>query len=152
MNGDDGMQTGTIAWAWKKLSEHCGLSQDLVTLNSRGDMISKHFSRYEFTCKCGCGFGCCDIELFGILERIREAFGPVFILSGCRCVNHNARVGGATNSLHVMGMAADFKVRGASPEQIVHWLNNHYPGRYGIGRYKTWTHLDVRRTQARWGE
>ncbi|BEB16509.1 hypothetical protein VEE45_23520 [Escherichia coli] len=47
-------------------------------------MLSKHFSRKEFKCKCGkCDYDTIDAELLVILEDVREHFGkPVIINSG----------------------------------------------------------------------
>ena len=46
------------------------------------------------------------------LEPIRAIFGdrPVIISSGYRCPEVNAAVGGASNSAHLFGCAADFTV------------------------------------------
>ena len=46
------------------------------------------------------------------LERYRTALGqPVHILSGFRCPKHNAEVGGAPFSRHMMGLAVDHELR-----------------------------------------
>ena len=47
-----------------------------------------------------------------LLERIRECCGgnPVIVSSGYRCAAVNAAVGGASNSAHVWGGAADFTI------------------------------------------
>jgi len=114
--------------------------------------ISKHFNRAEFACKCGCGFAAVDVELVGILEEVREKFGAVTINSGCRCLAHNRKVGGALDSEHQKAIAADFTVPGVSPQVIADYLRNKYPGRYGIGEYLSWVHLDVRARFARWSK
>ena len=45
-----------------------------------------------------------------ILQPIRDAFGkPIIISSGFRCVQLNKKVGGASNSDHLFGAAADTK-------------------------------------------
>ncbi len=114
--------------------------------------LSNHFSRKEFACRCGeCDFDIVDAELVAVLEGVRKHFGsPVQITSGCRCVCHNKRCGGSENSEHLTGRAADFVVVGI-PAQAVHaYLMETYRDKYGIGRYDTWTHLDVRKNRARW--
>ncbi|OYD24692.1 D-Ala-D-Ala carboxypeptidase family metallohydrolase [Oceanimonas baumannii] len=113
-----------------------------------------HFTRREFACKCGCGFDAVDAELLGVLEQLRRDLGsrPVIITSACRCDLHNRRVGGARNSVHKLGKAADIRVKGLLPAQVADYLERTYPGRYGIGRYATFTHIDVRETPARWGK
>lgn len=112
--------------------------------------ISTYFSRSEFACECGCGFAAVDIELLGVLEDLREFFkSPVTINSGCRCEEHNHLVGGSSNSQHVKGMAADIRVKNALPGDVADYLEDRYSG-YGIGRYDSWVHVDVRPSRARW--
>lgn len=113
--------------------------------------LSPHFRRAEFACSDGCGFDTVDAELLTVLERVRRYFdAPVVITSGCRCVAHNADIGGAENSQHVLGRAADIQVEGVDPEQVVRYLEQLYPHRLGIGLYPTWTHVDTRNGVARW--
>ncbi|ECG7849556.1 serine/threonine protein kinase [Salmonella enterica] len=115
-------------------------------------MISKYFSRREFECKCGkCGQDTVDAELLAILEDVREHFGkPVIINSANRCPTHNKRVGGAANSTHVKGLAADIRVKDVAPSVVHQYLTGKYPDSYGIGKYNTFTHIDVRRGKSRW--
>ena len=113
--------------------------------------LSSHFYRKEFACKCGCGGDTVDVELLRVLDQLRMRWmAPVIITSGYRCAAHNAKVGGAPDSQHLVGKAADIAVRGISAETIADYLDDQYPGRYGIGRYPTWTHIDVREREARW--
>lgn len=116
--------------------------------------ISPNFSRAEFACKCGCGFATADIKLVELLEAVREHFKrPVIISSGCRCVKHNANVGGATKSKHLEGIAADIIVKGVEPSEVYEFLCNHVgPHWGGIGKYSTFTHIDSRIAPARWGK
>ena len=76
--------------------------------------ITDHFSRSEFRCKCGkCEEKEVSLYLVWALEKVRYAIGkPIIITSGIRCPAHNAAVGGATASKHMLGMAADIMVRG----------------------------------------
>ena len=113
--------------------------------------LSTHFSSHEFECQCGCGFDEIDLELIEVLEDMREHFGvSVRINSGCRCVKHNKAVGGTKNSQHVKGTAADIVVLGVSPSEVHTYLADQYPNAYGLGRYNTFTHIDVRPRKARW--
>lgn len=113
--------------------------------------VSKHFSRWEFACSCGCGFSAVDFELLNALEEIREHFGkPIKINSACRCEQHNKKVGGADSSMHKRGMACDIVVAGVDPEQVQQYLQNKYKGSKGIGSYGNFTHFDVRENEARW--
>ena len=113
--------------------------------------ISDHFNRYEFACRCGCGFDTVDAGLITALEEIRGHFGvPVTITSGCRCEAHNAAVGGSKGSQHRLGRAADFSVQGTPPEAVRAFLETAYPDSLGVGIYSSWTHVDSRNTMARW--
>ena len=113
--------------------------------------LSPHFKRKEFACKCGCGFSLPDAELLSVLEDVREHFGkPVNINSACRCPAHNKAVGGAPNSAHVQGIAADIDVSGVTPYEVQQYVLGYYNGKYGIGCYNTFTHIDVRAKKARW--
>lgn len=117
-------------------------------------MKSKYFKRREFKCKCGeCRYEAVDCELLEVLEDVREwADGPVSITSGIRCPDHNAAVGGAPDSQHVHGLAADIKVKDIDPDEVYRYLDSKYPDKYGIGVYNNWVHIDVRPTRARWDE
>ena len=70
--------------------------------------LTKNFNRDEFRCNCGCGFDDVDPELVDMLQTIRSYVGSPFrISSGCRCKQHNKKVGGVRNSQHILGKAAD---------------------------------------------
>ena len=119
-----------------------------VDFNAR---LSPNFIRHEFACKCGCGFATPDPELLEVLERIRKEFNaPVTINSACRCANHNKNVGGASNSTHLFGLAADIDVKGVKPEDVGKMLNYWYRGKYGRKAYDTFTHIDVREDYQTW--
>ena len=115
--------------------------------------LSEHFDRREFACRCGCGFDTVDVALLELLERVRGHFGqPVRVLSGCRCEAHNRAIGGARHSRHLWGQAADIDVLGVHPDDVADWLEGEMAGYGGLGRYDSWTHMDVRSTLARWDE
>ena len=112
--------------------------------------IAIHFNRAEFACKCGCGFDTVDVDLIEYLEEVRlQFYAPVTILSGCRCEKHNKDVGGAANSQHTKGRAADFVVEGVSPWDVQEFCEDELEVR-ALGRYDTFTHIDSRRGYARW--
>ena len=73
--------------------------------------MAKYFNTDEFRCKCGKGClpsGGIDANLIEILEVTREAVGePIYITSGYRCPEHNRACGGASQSFHMTGKAAD---------------------------------------------
>lgn len=113
--------------------------------------LSQHFQSKEFRCHCGCGAEEVDRGLVCVLEMVRERFGvPIYVMSGRRCKKHNSAVGGAETSRHLGGLAADIQVEGVDPVDVADYLDFIHPHSLGIGWYKTWTHVDVRRTKARW--
>ena len=117
------------------------------------DYVCKWFKPEEFRCKCGCGLSAVGVSLLMVLDDVREHFGkPVLVVSGCRCKKHNAAVGGAKASKHMLGIAADIKVRGVEPIEVWGYLTEKYPNKFGIGLYKTWVHIDTRSSKARWDE
>lgn len=114
--------------------------------------VSQHFKRSEFACRCGCGFDDINQILVDVVEDVRCHFNaPVYINSGCRCEKHNQAVGGKSFSQHRLGKAADIRVKGFAPKEVADYLASKYQNKYGIGRYKTFTHIDVRSVKARWG-
>jgi uncharacterized protein YcbK (DUF882 family) len=116
--------------------------------------ISKNFSRWEFSCRCGCGFNAVDVELLEILERIRKHFGEaIHITCACRCLEHNRKVGSEDTSQHIRGMAADIWINDIKPEQIADYTDEYLlKGRGGIGKYDDFCHIDVRERIARWNK
>lgn len=78
-----------------------------------GDM-TPHFSRREFTCKCGCNTNIVAAELVNKLEKVYEYLSEtadgvtaIIVTSGCRCKKHSVNVGGKMNDAHTKGIAAD---------------------------------------------
>ena len=64
-------------------------------------------TQQETSCKCGCGLNV-QPAFLAKLNEIRQAYGkPIVILSGARCIKHNASVGGSPKSSHIEGLAAD---------------------------------------------
>lgn len=97
-------------------------------------------------------------ELVDILDELREHFGPVIINSGYRCPEHNAKIGGAKASRHVVGDAVDIVVDGVKTIDVYNYLIEKYDDKpYGIAKkisqnpYGGFVHLDCRNTKrARW--
>ena len=106
-------------------------------------MVGKYFNRSEFACKCGCGFSDVDINLIGILNQMREEINQLIIInSGCRCEEHNKKVGGSKNSSHVKGLALDIKVLNSRYRYliIVAAIN---AGINRIGIHSNFIHIDI---------
>lgn len=114
--------------------------------------LSKNFSRAEFKCHCGkCDYDTVDAELVSVLQSLREYFkSPIKITSGNRCPEHNASIGGSKNSYHIRGRAADIRIEGVEPVIVQDYLKSVYSGKYGIGSYAIFTHIDTRTKKGRW--
>lgn len=113
--------------------------------------ISKNFRVREFRCQDGSDVVFIESDLVDILQKIRDHFGKaVTITSAFRTASHNKKVGGATYSQHCYGKAADIKVSGVSPSIVAAYVETLMPNTGGIGRYSTFTHVDVRKTKSRW--
>ena len=114
--------------------------------------LSTHFARREFACACGCGFDTIDAETLRILEAVREHFGrPLIVTSGARCRDYNASVGGARQSQHLVGRAADIKVKDHPAMIVADFIEERFPDA-SVGRYLTFTHVDTRTDgPTRWG-
>lgn len=120
---------------------------------------SKNLSDHEFKCKCRLRAPhlpiCAQVfppdALIDVVQGVRDHFGaPVIIHSGHRCKPYNKHVRGARKSQHVKATAADITVKGATPSEVQEYLLQRYPETLGIGRYNTFTHVDVRPYKARW--
>jgi len=126
--------------------------------------MTKNFNIDEFKCK-GNLRGCsCEMpdevykniqELAENLQIIRDELQePIKINSAYRCENHNRKIGGSSKSQHVKGKAADIVVKNLTPDEVANALDNLQQGGFiksgGLGRYDTFTHIDIRGTEARW--
>ena len=94
-------------------------------------------------------------ELAKNLEVLRKHIGqPIRVTSGFRSKEHNKKIGGALNSFHVLGMAADIQVAKVKPEDVAKaielLIKEGKMKEGGLGIYRTWVHYDFRGTKARW--
>ena len=113
--------------------------------------ISKNFRVREFRCQDGSDVVFIESDLVDILQKIRDHFGKaVTINSAFRTFSHNKKVGGATYSQHLYGKAADIKVSGVAASVVADFAETLMPSTGGIGRYSTFTHVDVRKVKSRW--
>lgn len=135
--------------------------------SGHGFTENPYFDRQEFECRCGCGYAVVDARLLEMLTAYRVYFdAPMIITSGARCLAHNAKVGGAapkldadhkpiwgTGSQHLWGMAADIVVSGVSPHTVYTVIASAMDadgGWGGLGEYREFTHVDVRKKKSRW--
>lgn len=89
--------------------------------------------------------------LCGALEQVRALFGaPIIVSSGFRSEKVNRLIGGATNSQHVQGLAADFTVVEVSPRETVRRISDSaVPFDQLILEFDRWVHLSVARGMPR---
>lgn len=77
-----------------------------------------------------------------ILQPIRDALGPVTILSGFRCLLLNKKIGGSQNSQHTFGLAADFVVPGYTTLEVVQWCKENLKNfDQLIHEFGEWVHI-----------
>lgn len=121
-------------------------------IKQAGKKGTSNFNINEFRCK-GTGklpSNGMDSELLTKLEELRYRLGnkPITITSGYRTPSHNKKVGGASNSQHLYGRAADIKVKGVSASVVYREADKLF-NNGGVGKYPTFTHVDVRGYRAR---
>lgn len=109
----------------------------------------KHFKRNEFKCKCGniyCnGYPAEPQEkLVRVADRVRDHFGATAtVSSGLRCTQHNANVGGVSNSRHLTGKAMDFCISGKTAAQILEYVKQQPEIRYSYAIDSSFVHMDI---------
>lgn len=113
--------------------------------------LSEHFKASEFQCKDKTEGLLVANELVEVLEKIRNNFNaPVIINSGYRTPSWNSKVGGAPNSYHCKGMAADIVVKGHSSREVAKYADS-IMKQGGVIRYTNFVHIDVREERYRKG-
>lgn len=113
--------------------------------------LSPHFKVREFACSDGTDTVFVSPALVEVLEKVRAHFGkPVTINSGYRTEAKNKAVGGAAYSQHKYGLAADITISGVPPTRVAAYAETLLPNTGGIGIYKSFTHIDVRKVRSRW--
>lgn len=113
--------------------------------------ITANFKVREFACSDGSDPIFISHTLVEVLQKIRDHFGaPVTINSAYRTPGKNKAVGGAAYSQHLYGTAADITVKGVKPSDVATYAEYLLSTYGGVGRYATFTHVDVRATKSRW--
>ena len=121
-------------------------------IKGKKSQLSKNFESTEFDCKCKnktCSTTEIDPKLVEYLQKIRDYFGKsVTINSAYRCDKHNKSIGGASQSKHKYGQAADIKVSGVKPLKVAQYAE--FIGVKGIGQYSNFVHIDTRTNKFFW--
>ena len=98
-------------------------------------------------------------KLIDVLEWLREEGGTASVLinSWYRDRRYNDAIGGVPHSMHMTLAAADVTKVGCTPAEVADMLEGHSHAKlFGVGRYRSFTHVDVRGmigrlSPARWG-
>ena len=122
--------------------------------------ISENFCWGEFYCRCGCILPPEVKEkirylVFYVLQIARDYEGQPIIITpngGYRCKLQNRKVGGVPTSQHMQGRAADIYMPSMKVVSLYQFLDNHMKhvndfGPGGMGKYKTFVHVDIRKTK-----
>lgn len=115
--------------------------------------LTRHFRKSEMRCRCGrkeCDAVPMRRQFLNKLEALREAWGKeISPTSAARCSMWNAKIGGAPDSQHLVGNAADFWF--AEPTDAIKFsILAAKCGLGGIGTGRHLVHVDDRGFDARW--
>lgn len=83
-----------------------------------------------------------------VLQPLRNALGcPIVITSGFRCAVLNKKVGGQSNSQHLMGQAADLVVPQKNLKDVFNYIKSHLNYDqllYEYSKTDKWIHVSFR--------
>lgn len=105
--------------------------------------LTPSFSPSEMTCRCGrCnGEAKMDHEFMLKLQAVRDAVGPIAIISGYRCSEHPTEKRKANPGAHAQGRAADIGTSNAGQRfKILEAALK--SGMIGVGTAKRFIHVD----------
>lgn len=84
-------------------------------------------------------------RLAALLEQVRTVVGkPIIVTSGYRSPELNIAIGSTNRSQHPLGCAADIKVHGMTPKQVIEaCMKADIPYHQIIEEFDSWTHISV---------
>lgn len=84
-------------------------------------------------------------RLAALLEQVRSLLGkPIIVTSGYRSPEVNLAIGSTNRSQHPLGCAADIKVAGMTPKQVLEaCIAADIPYHQIIEEFGSWTHISV---------
>jgi len=85
-----------------------------------------------------------DNRLVEICQELRNKIGTLTVTSGYRTALHNRRVGGASNSYHLRGLAVDISPRRLDMLPELFSLATGVWDINGLGLYNKHIHIDIR--------
>ena len=112
----------------------------------------KNFTPAEMRCK-GTGkdipLNAYSKDALDKLQKMREIVGKPFVInSAYRSPEHNQRVGGRKNSMHIQGRAFDIRIAGHDPKMLYRAAKK--AGFNGIGFHTSFLHVDNRSVPQSW--
>ena len=121
--------------------------------------LTTNFTQWEFRSKDGTPMSK-DVldnvrELACSLQALRDFLGePIRINSAYRSEAHNKAIGGVKTSQHILGKAADIKVKDLDTKDLYLIIESLIEvgdmKEGGLGLYDTFVHYDIRGYKARW--
>ena len=113
--------------------------------------LTINISRHEGRCNCGCGFSSMDWLTVEMVQDACDYFSKklgkkvtLIITSWCRCEEWNAHEDGSDFSQHLVGKACDHYIKEVPLQELTQYYLDKYPGKFGIGVYEDFIHLDCR--------
>jgi GH24 family phage-related lysozyme (muramidase)/uncharacterized protein YcbK (DUF882 family) len=136
------------------------VSKESIDWNNPDSKVSKYFTVKEVTQRDNRRIPKDPVVIANILklavelDKVREKWGkPIGVTSWYRPVGVNAEVGGAFNSTHIDGIAADIYDIGGKEYEFEDFLDKFWGNRalgYGVASGKGFSHLDLRDDGRRW--
>jgi hypothetical protein len=86
------------------------------------------------------------VRLANFLEEVKKVLGgkPIMVNSAYRSPLVNSHVGGSKNSQHIIGCAADIRVPGMTPDQVVKAIiDSDLQYDQLIREFESWTHISI---------
>ena len=119
------------------LSEHFTLAELTTTDHREFDNTPNEFEKQNL------------IRLAKLLEQVKSTLGgkPIMVNSAFRCKQVNDAVGSKDTSQHRLGCAADIRVPGVTPDQVVKaCIAAKLPYDQLIREFDRWTHISITNT------
>jgi hypothetical protein len=90
------------------------------------------------------------IKITKQLEIVRSDYGgrSITVTSGYRSPRINKQIGGASKSIHMSGLAVDFRISGIDPFAVYRRYDPTFIG--GLASSSVFTHMDLRGFRSRW--
>lgn len=121
--------------------------------------LTENFNRQEFDCKDGTPVPAELLpnvrKLAEQLQILRDNLGEsIHVNSGYRTAAYNKSVGGKTASQHLQAKAADITCKSKTPKQLAAFIEKLIGQNIlkfgGMGIYKGFIHVDIRKDKTRW--